>query len=217
MAALRPAALLARSDANPRLLSILTIVFNALLVICGVLFAWAQLEALFDWFRISLLLILAKAVLEIRFYVRDSTVPFARTSLFAWLIGLGGAVMPLMFRPNLGVPDFFLGTAVQLAGLAMAIYLIVTLNRDAGGRTAVCGIQRRGLFRIVRHPLLLAFLLCHFGYVVNHTTFYNLAIFAIVTLIQVFRVNEEERLLNADRRYQDYADQTRWRLIPGLF
>lgn len=217
MAALKPALLHSRSDGSPRMLATLSIVFLATLGAGSLLFAIAQVAALIDMLRISLMLILVKSALELRFYVRDSTVPFMKTSFHAWLIGLGGAAMPLMFRPNAGVPDFFVGTTLQIAGLAMQIYLIVTLSRDSGGRGAVCGIHRTGLFRIVRHPLLLAFLLSHFGYVVNHTTVYNMGVFALVVLLHVLRVNEEERLLQVDERYQDYADQTRWKFIPGMF
>ncbi len=217
MTTLKPAALCPRSGGKPTAPVIATIIFTTLLIVCSLLFAWSQVDALIQMLRISIPLILAKAVLEIRFYVRDSTAPFVRTSPYAWLIGLGGTLAPLMFRPNIGVPDFFVATMVQVTGLALQIYLILTLNRVTGSAVAECDLRRRGLYRFVRHPLTLAFMLSHFGYVANHTTIYNMGILAFVTFLQVLRVNEEERQLEDDEQYQEYANRTHWRVIPGVF
>jgi len=217
MITLKPAALLPQSGGKTGVPVLATIIFNTLLPLFFILFAWSHAEALIQMLRISILLMLAKAVLEVRFYTRNSTAPFVRTSFHAWLIGLGGTIAPLMFRPNVGVQDIFVGTLIQAIGLGVLIYLFLKLYRGAGEPEAQCAAPRDGLYRFVRHPLTLAFILCHFGYVMNHTTLFNVIILACVTALQVARINEEERLLEDDTPYQEYIFETRWKLIPGMF
>ncbi len=167
--------------------------------------------------RISILIILAKAVLEIQFYVRRYTGPFVSTSAYAWLIALGGTAAPLMLRPTDDPSDFSVATLLQIIGLAMQVYIIRTLDRSPGMAVARHGVRRDGLYRFVRHPLYVAFMFSQYGYVLNHASFYNLGVLGVVTVFQVLRINEEERLLLDDEEFQGYVEQTRWRVIPGVY
>jgi protein-S-isoprenylcysteine O-methyltransferase Ste14 len=60
-----------------------------------------------------------------------------------------------------------------------------------------------------------SFIISLFAYALNHTTFYNLLIVALSIFFQVLRINEEERLLRKDQQFQDYTEQTPWRILPG--
>ncbi|UCD28904.1 MAG: hypothetical protein JSV03_00010 [Planctomycetota bacterium] len=192
-------------------------IFNTLVPLFFILFAWAHVAAFVRAPQLSILIIMAKAVLEIHFHVRKSTAQFVNTSAYAWLIALYGTVAALLFRPSDIMPDFLIATVMQAIGLAMLVYVITTLNRNSGMVFARQGIRRDGLYRFVRHPIYLAFMFGEYGYVLNHTTFYNLCVLALVTCFQVLRINEEERLLRDDEEFQGYAGQTRWRIIPGIF
>ncbi|MHC4445695.1 MAG: methyltransferase family protein [Planctomycetota bacterium] len=192
-------------------------IFNTLVLLFFILFVWAHVAALAQTLRLSILIIMAKAVLELQFHVRKSTAQFVNTSAYAWLIALCGTVAALLFRPSDSMPDFSVATVMQAIGLAMLVYFITTLNRNSGMVFARQGIRRDGLYRFVRHPIYLAFMFSEYGYLLNHTTFYNLGVLALVTCFQVLRINEEERLLRDDEEFQVYAEQTRWRVIPGMF
>jgi protein-S-isoprenylcysteine O-methyltransferase Ste14 len=202
------------TEPDERPLVIANRIFNVLVPLCCILFAWAHLVGFIHTLRISILIILAKAALEIQFYVRKYTGPFVSTSAYAWLIALCGTVAPLMLRPTDDPSDFSLATLLQVMGLAMQVYVIRALNETAVARH---GIGRDGLYRFVRHPLYVAFMFSQYGYVLNHASFYNLCVLAVVTVFQVLRINEEERLLEEDEEFQGYAEQTRWRVIPGVF
>ena len=192
-------------------------IFNIVVALSFILFVWAHVAAVAHALRLSILIILAKAALEIQFYVRKSTLQFVNTSAYALLIALCGTVAALLFRPSSdGVPDFSLATVLQAIGLAMQVYVIITLNRDPGTEFARRGVSRDGLYRFVRHPIHLAFMLSAYGYVLNHTTAYNLGVLALVTFLQVLRVKEEERLLRDDEEFQEYAEHTRWQIIPRV-
>ncbi len=183
-----------------------------------VLFLWAHVAALVHAVRLSILIILANAVLEIQFYVRKSTLQFVNTSAYALLIALCGTVAALLFRPSSdGVPDFSLAIVLQAIGLALQVYVISTRNRNPGMGFVRRGVSRDGLYRFVRHPIYLAFIFSAYGYVLNHATAYNVGVLALVTFLQVLRIKEEERLLRDDKEFQEYAEHTRWRVIPKVF
>jgi protein-S-isoprenylcysteine O-methyltransferase Ste14 len=198
-------------------LIVATGIFNIIVPLFAALFAWAQAAAFVHTLRISNLIILTKVVLDLQYYVRKSTAPFVSTSAYAWLIALCGTVALLLLRPTDDESDFWLATGLQIIGGAMQIQVITTFKRSRGMVVARHGVRRDGLYCLVRHPLYLAFMFGQYGYVLNHTSFYNLCVLALVTLFQVLRIKEEERLLVKDEEFQAYAEQTPWRIIPGVF
>jgi protein-S-isoprenylcysteine O-methyltransferase Ste14 len=202
-------------DSRPVVIA--TRIFNILVPLCAILFAWAHAVAFLQTLRLSILIILAKAALEIQFYVRRSTGPFISTSAYAWLVALCGTIGPLMLRPTDDASDFSVATGMQVIGLAMLVGVVRALNRSGGIPVAKHGIRRDGLYRFVRHPIYLAFMFSQYGYVLNHTSLYNVFILALATSFQILRINEEERLLLDDEEYQGYTEQTRWRVIPWVF
>jgi len=192
--------------------------FNFVVAMSLILFVWSHAMALADGIRMSVLIMLAKAVLEVQFYVRKSTLQFVKSSAYAWFIALCGAVAALLFRPSSGsVPDVFLATGLQTVGLLMLLYIICTLHRSGLTEIGRRGVLRDGLYRFVRHPIHLAFAFGAYGYVLNHTTGWNLCVLGAVTVLQVLRLREEEEQLRGDDEFQDYAAQTRWQVIPKVF
>lgn len=203
-------------ESTDRPIAIATGIFNIGVPLCFLLFAWAHAVAFVHTLRISIVIILAKVVLDLHFYVRRSTGPFISTSAYAWLVALGGTVAPLLLRPTADESDFLPGTMLLIIGVALQIYVFRTLNGsfEAVGRR---GVRGDGLYRFVRHPLYLAFILSQYGYVLCHTSLYNIAICALVIYLQVLRINEEERLLQGDEKFQEYAEQTPWRILPKVY
>jgi protein-S-isoprenylcysteine O-methyltransferase Ste14 len=192
-------------------------IFDVLVPLCFIFFAWAHTRSLFQTLRVSNLVILAQMTLHLQFYVSRSTGPFVSTSAYAWLIALCGTVLPLMFRPTEEASDYPITLVVQVVALAMQIQVIRAMIRNPEAPVARYGIMREGLYRLVRHPVYLTLMMGQYAYLLNHTSIYNVCILAFATLFQVLRVNEEERLLFQDEEFQDYVDQTRWRVIPGVF
>jgi protein-S-isoprenylcysteine O-methyltransferase Ste14 len=196
-------------------LAVAYITFESCVVIFFAFFVWSQGAALIQTLRISTLIILIKAALDLRFYIRKYTTAFVSTSAYAWLIALGGTLAPLLLRPSDERHDVRIATAIQIIGLLMQIYLLRTLGDGCENALARRAIKRDGLYRFVRHPLHVSFIISLFGYVLNQTTFYNLFILALAIGFQVLRINEEEHLLRRDEAYQEYAQRTPWRILPG--
>ena len=99
----------------------------------------------------------------------------------------------------------------------MQIVAILSLNRSFGIVPANRGIKTGGLYRLVRHPLYLSYVVHQIGYVLNNWSEYNICVFVGATLFQVLRIYREEQFLISDPAYRAYMSRTRSRLIPGLF
>jgi protein-S-isoprenylcysteine O-methyltransferase Ste14 len=81
-------------------------------------------------------------------------------------------------------------------------------------------IQTRGLYRIVRHPATFFKMGYLFILVFKLKSSWALATIAgyiIWTTIYILRTICEERYLKRFQEYRDYMEQTKYRIIPGLF
>ena len=136
-----------------------------------------------------------------------------------WLLAATATYAPLLIVPSaelwpvLEVPAVALilfGNVVQISGKLF-------LRRSFGIAPANRGIKRDGLYRFVRHPIYAGYLFTHIGILLIMPSMVNLVIYAIGWWAQILRIQAEEALLTQDPDYRDYLQQTRWRLIPGLY
>ena len=138
-----------------------------------------------------------------------------------WLLAITATYAPLLIQPAdapaalqwlvpLGIGLTIIGNVVQIAAKMF-------LRRSFGIAPANRGIKTDGLYRIVRHPMYAGYLLVHIGVLMLMPTMLNLMIYAIGWCAQILRLLAEERLLSQDPAYRVLMEQTRWRLIPGLF
>jgi protein-S-isoprenylcysteine O-methyltransferase Ste14 len=109
------------------------------------------------------------------------------------------------------------GAAIQTIGLAWAIYAKLSLGRSFGLLPARRGIVVKGAYRWVRHPIYLGYFVTHMGFLLANFTPQNLAVYAALYAMQIYRILREERLLSEDDAYADYRRQVRYRAIYGLF
>ena len=138
-----------------------------------------------------------------------------------WLLAITATYAPLLIQPadtpaalHLLVP---LGLGLAVVGNVVQIAAKMFLRRSFGIAPANRGIKTDGMYRIVRHPMYAGYLLVHIGILMLMPTMLNLVIYAIGWWAQILRLLAEERLLSEDPAYQALMEQTRWRLIPGLF
>ena len=106
---------------------------------------------------------------------------------------------------------------IQLVGLGMAGFALGSLRRSFGLAPANRGVKTAGMYRYVRHPLYAAYLVTSAGYVLAYPAPRNVVVLACSIAGQVLRMELEERLLLRDQQYVDYAAQTRFRIVPGVY
>jgi protein-S-isoprenylcysteine O-methyltransferase Ste14 len=107
--------------------------------------------------------------------------------------------------------------AISAIGLMIVVLGKLSLGRSFGLTPANRGVVSTGLYRFVRHPIYLGYLITHVGFVVANPADWNLVVLAGTDVALMLRAICEERTLAADPSYRDYMQQVRWRVVPGLF
>jgi methanethiol S-methyltransferase len=148
-------------------------------------------------------------------------------SVYVWTASLLLIVVCLLWRPIGGeLYDVHGGGAVvlamvQLAGIAVIARAVAAIDplELAGIRpsSAATSLQVGGVYRVVRHPLYLGWLLATLG--AAHMTGDRLA-FAVISAAYLFAaVPLEERALvrSFGDDYTRYQRQVRWRIVPFIY
>lgn len=138
-----------------------------------------------------------------------------RAALLAW----GGIGLPLLLRPEGAAPSAVvaIGGVLQLSGSLLALVAALTLGRRFGILPAHRGLQTSGLYRLVRHPIYLAYFICNSGFVLAYPHWPNIAVLLFWIVVQARRAVVEERVLMGDAAYHAYARRVRYRLVPGVW
>jgi protein-S-isoprenylcysteine O-methyltransferase Ste14 len=165
----------------------------------------------------GLLLLVSEALVVVLTVFRRSAGTVDRTWA-ARLLTVCATFGPPLVRPVsvAGTPE---GLTVTLtaAGLIVVVLGKMSLGRSFGLAPANRGVVSTGLYRLVRHPIYLGYLLTHIGFVIANPADWNLVVLAIADVALLLRAKFEERTLAADPVYRDYMQHVRWRIVPGLF
>ena len=127
-------------------------------------------------------------------------------------------VGPLLVQPvEWPVPVPEMATAlVSAVGLAIVVAGKVSLGRSFGLLPANRGVVCTGLYRWIRHPIYLGYLVTHAAFLAAHPTVWNLVLLVTADSALILRATLEERTLARDPRYASYLGQVRWRVLPGM-
>jgi protein-S-isoprenylcysteine O-methyltransferase Ste14 len=109
------------------------------------------------------------------------------------------------------------GLVLVIIGACLSLASLVSLGRFFGVRPALRGLATRGTYRVVRHPLYLAYVLQDIGYNLQEWSVGTLMLVAAGWASLVYRIHAEERVLSHDRNWADYAGRVRYRLLPGIW
>jgi protein-S-isoprenylcysteine O-methyltransferase Ste14 len=126
---------------------------------------------------------------------------------------------PPLLQPGL-VPALApesLTVALSAAGLGVVIAGKVTLGRSFGLMPANRGVVSSGVYRIVRHPIYMGYLVTHAAFLVANPTAWNVAALVVADGALMARAVCEEATLAQDSHYRAYQQRVRWRVCPGLF
>lgn len=107
--------------------------------------------------------------------------------------------------------------AASAAGLAIVIAGKITLGRSFALMPANRGVVSSGLYRFVRHPIYLGYLITHVAFLIATPTMWNIAAMFAADAALLARAVCEEHTLSRDERYRSYQETVRWRVCPGLF
>jgi protein-S-isoprenylcysteine O-methyltransferase Ste14 len=109
------------------------------------------------------------------------------------------------------------GLTLVLVAACLSCASLVTLGRRFGVRPALRGLATRGPYRIVRHPIYLAYLLSDIGYNLQEWNSGTVMLVVLGWLAILYRIRAEERVLVRDPGWRAYTGLVRSRLIPGIW
>lgn len=165
----------------------------------------------------GILLLASEALVAALTLVRRSAAAVDRTWT-ARLLTAFSTFGPPLVRPAsvAGTPETFtiLLTAV---GLMIVVLGKLSLGRSFGLAPANRGIVRSGLYRFLRHPIYLGYLITHIGFVIANPLNWNLVLLGCADVALMLRACREEQTLALDPAYRDYMQHVRWRVLPGVF
>ncbi|MBS0386432.1 MAG: isoprenylcysteine carboxylmethyltransferase family protein [Proteobacteria bacterium] len=136
-----------------------------------------------------------------------------------WAIAFGGACATLFLRPVTMAPlgPKEIGWLLQAIGFVGALWCKAALFRNFGVAPAIRGVEVRGPYALLRHPMYASYAIAQLGFLYAFPTLWNVAIIAVWAGLQLLRINAEERMLKTEPRYLAYAAKVRRRLIPWVY
>ena len=127
-------------------------------------------------------------------------------------------ISPMLIRPAAGDPIVSELTASTIAGLGLMIVILgkISLGSSFGLLPANRGVKVHGLYRLVRHPIYLGYLVTHIPFLAAHPSVWNLVVIVTADAALIVRMLYEEETLSRDPQYKSYRTTVRWRLVPGV-
>jgi protein-S-isoprenylcysteine O-methyltransferase Ste14 len=107
--------------------------------------------------------------------------------------------------------------AVSASGLLIVIGGKLSLGRSFGLMPANRGVVSTGLYRLVRHPIYMGYLITHVAFLAANPTIWNAMTLVGADIALMIRAVCEERTLAQDAAYRAYQQKVRWRVLPGVF
>jgi protein-S-isoprenylcysteine O-methyltransferase Ste14 len=109
------------------------------------------------------------------------------------------------------------GVFLVAIGASLSLASLISLGRFFGVRPALRGLATRGTYRLVRHPLYLAYVLQDIGYNLHEWSAGTLILVAAGWASLAYRIHAEERVLSHSADRASYAGRVRYRLLPGIW
>jgi protein-S-isoprenylcysteine O-methyltransferase Ste14 len=165
----------------------------------------------------GLLLLVSEALVVVLTLVRRTAAVVDR-SWKARTLTIFATFGPTLVRPaGTAMAPEAVTVMVSAMGLIVVVLGKISLGRSFGLTPANRGVVCTGLYRLVRHPIYLGYLITHLGFVVANPAGWNLAVLLTADAALMLRAICEERTLVQDPEYRAYVDRVRWRVVPGVF
>ena len=129
--------------------------------------------------------------------------PYAQVVYLRWVPGTPA-------WPRVGLVLVMLGACLSFASL-------LSLGRWFGVWPAFRGLAMRGPYRLLRHPMYLAYVLADIGYNLYEYNFGTVLLVIAGWASLFYRIRAEERILSQDAGWSSYVALVRYRLLPGLW
>jgi protein-S-isoprenylcysteine O-methyltransferase Ste14 len=169
--------------------------------------------------HITGLLLLASEALVVAFTLVRRPAEVVDRTWEARTLTMFSTFCPPLLRPVAVAPlgPESLTVMISAVGLMIVVLGKISLGRSFGLTPANRGVVCSGVYRFVRHPIYLGYLITHVGFVLAYPAGWNLVVLLAADVALVLRAIREERTLALDPAYRAYLGRVRWRIVPGVF
>lgn len=169
--------------------------------------------------RLTGLFLLASEALVVVLTVMRRSAVSVDLSLKARILTVVSVLGPPLMAPAAGLPlaPQAFTVALSCVGLAVVIAGKITLGRSFALLPANRGVVSSGLYKVVRHPIYMGYLVTHVAFLVASPSLWNIVALVGADIALLARAVCEERTLAQDPAYRDYQTRVRWRVVPGIF
>jgi len=182
----------------------------------ALLFFLTSTFTIVDWiYLLQHLLVLGIALTRRPPKVQDISLPSSASVVVAYAYPYAQVAYLRWVPGELAWPAAGLVLVVLAACLSLASLL--SLGRRFGVFPALRGLQTRGPYRLVRHPMYLAYVVADIGYNLQEWNFGTVLLVVAGWASLLYRIHAEERILSQDARWSNYVALVRHRLLPGLW
>ena len=208
-----------QAGVSPRQRDLPELAARAAIVLLFTLMAYRIGVNYFETGRLTGLLLLASEALVVVLTVFRRAPAVVDRSLRARLLTTLAMIGPPLVVPSVAAPVVPGSVTVSLCvvGLLIVIAGKLSLGRSFGLIPANRGIVSTGLYRVVRHPIYMGYLITHIAFVAANPTTWNVALLVVSDIALLARAVCEERTLAKDPQYREYQTRVRWRVVPGVF
>jgi protein-S-isoprenylcysteine O-methyltransferase Ste14 len=128
------------------------------------------------------------------------------------------SMIPLLIRPGPvgGLISEAAAAIIASVGLIIVIAGKLSLGYSFGLLPANRGVMDRGLYRVVRHPIYLGYLMTHLPFLACHPSAWNAIVLLAGDGALILRAFYEEQTLSKDPKYVHYRQRVKWLLVPGV-
>lgn len=123
----------------------------------------------------------------------------------------------ITLQPGIALVPLYVAAPLQFIALLFVIWGKISLGRSFAILPANRGVMTGGAYRLVRHPIYAGYLAGHVLYLLSAFSFHNLAVYAVITYLQLYRILREEALLSTVAEYRAYMERVHYRLFYRLF
>ncbi|HSE35299.1 MAG TPA: isoprenylcysteine carboxylmethyltransferase family protein [Candidatus Paceibacterota bacterium] len=157
----------------------------------------------------------SETFIAILFLIRNE-VQTLSAKISDWAIALLATFAGMLLTPS---PTILWEGGVWIVVLATILQFasVLSLQRSFGIIPANRGVRTGGLYRVVRHPMYLSYMVYYVGYLLVSASSWNVAIFLVAMTAMLIRLTLEEEHLSSDATYAEYRTRVKWRLIPFVF
>ena len=143
---------------------------------------------------------------------------FIATQVWPIVISLFATCFLMLVKPGgYHEDEAYLGGFVMMIGVFISVCSKLALNRRYGIIPANRGVQSKGPYAFVRHPIYAGYFISYAGFLITNPTIWNGSVYLCALVFQVLRIGQEEKILSLDPAYQDYRARVRYRLVPGVY